>query len=49
MVAEFSAKHGKVEVRRFARFKLGEGVEQAPAKDFAQEVAEMAAASQRNG
>jgi elongation factor Ts len=45
LVAEAS-KTAKVEVRRFARFELGEGIEKGPAKDFATEVAEMAAKAQ---
>lgn len=32
-------------ITRFARFEVGEGIEKAPTKDFAQEVAEMAAAA----
>lgn len=35
-------------VTRFARFKVGEGVEVAPSKDFATEVAEMAAAANKS-
>jgi len=48
LVADFTAKNGPVEIRQFVRFELGEGVEKAPAKDFATEVAEMAAAAQKN-
>jgi elongation factor Ts len=44
LVADFS-KNGKVEVVHFARFELGEGIDKGPAKDFATEVAEMAAAA----
>ena len=47
LLTEFSAKHGKTDVGRFARFELGEGIEKGPTKDFATEVAEMAAASQK--
>ncbi len=32
---------GGLEIRRFARFELGEGIDRGPVKDFAQEVAEM--------
>jgi len=32
-------------ITRFARYEVGEGIEKAPTKDFAQEVAEMAAAA----
>jgi len=45
LVAEMS-KGAKVEIRRFARFELGEGIEKGVAKDFATEVAEMAAKAQ---
>ena len=47
LLSEFSSKHGKTEVARFARFELGEGIDKGPTKDFATEVAEMAAASQK--
>jgi len=33
---------------RFARFEVGEGIEKGPTKDFATEVAEMAAKAQKN-
>lgn len=49
LVSEFSAKNGKLEIARFARFELGEGVDRGATKDFATEVAEMAAAAQKNG
>jgi elongation factor Ts len=42
-----ASKAGKVEVARFERYELGEGIEKGPTKDFATEVAEMAAASQK--
>lgn len=47
LIADFVGKHGKTEVKRFVRFELGEGVDKGPAKDFATEVAEMTAASQK--
>ncbi len=47
MLVEAGKTEGKVEVVRFARFELGEGIEKGPTKDFATEVAEMAAASQK--
>lgn len=34
-------------IARFARFEVGEGIEKAPTKDFATEVAEMAAAANK--
>ncbi len=47
LVTEFAGKHGRTEIKRFVRFELGEGVDKGPAKDFATEVAEMTAASQK--
>jgi elongation factor Ts len=49
LVSEFESAHGKTEIRRFARFELGEGIEKGPAKDFASEVAESIAAAQKKG
>lgn len=46
MVKELSGKIGeKIEIRRFARFQLGEGIEKE-VTDFAKEVADAVAASQ---
>jgi elongation factor Ts len=47
LLEQASAGGSRVEVRRFARFELGEGIERGPTKDFATEVAELAAASQK--
>jgi elongation factor Ts len=47
LLQEFVSKHGKTEIRRFARFELGEGIEKGVAKDFAAEVAESIAAAQK--
>ncbi|MEI8256787.1 MAG: translation elongation factor Ts [Deltaproteobacteria bacterium] len=47
LLTEFSGAQGKTEIKHFARFELGEGVDKGPAKDFATEVAEMTAASQK--
>lgn len=47
ILADFSAKHGKTEVRRFVRYELGEGIERPAAKDFATEVAQSIAAAQK--
>jgi elongation factor Ts len=47
LLNEFSGKIGKTSVTRFSRFELGEGIDKGPTKDFATEVAEMAAASQK--
>ncbi len=35
-------------IARFARYEVGEGIEKAPSKDFATEVAEMAAAANKS-
>lgn len=48
VVADFAKANGPTQVARFARFELGEGIEKAAAKDFATEVAEMAAAAQKS-
>jgi elongation factor Ts len=48
LLADFAGKNGKTNVARIARFELGEGVEKAPAKDFATEVAEMAAGAAKH-
>lgn len=46
--AELAGAVADTAIVRFVRYQVGEGVEKAVAKDFATEVAEMAAASQKN-
>lgn len=48
LVDEVSKQQGRVAIERFVRFEVGEGIEKGAVKDFATEVAEMAAASQRS-